>query len=63
MNAISAFFIDNLIGIYFFYGLVFFSMGLAVAVTCRRGASTFRFSQAIPALVGFGLLHGIHEWI
>jgi signal transduction histidine kinase len=62
MNAISAFFVRNIVAVFFVYGLAFFSMGLALALTSRR-ASEFRFAQAIRPLALFGVLHGVHEWI
>ena len=61
MNPISAYLIRNMIPIYFFYGLAFFSLGLALLLAGRRD-SQFEFVKAIPALAGFGLLHGLHEW-
>ena len=61
MNPISAFLIKNIVGVYFFYGLGFFAMGMALALA-RLRTSEFKFALAIPALAGFGLLHGIHEW-
>lgn len=62
MNPISAFFVRNIIVIFFVYGLAFFSMGLALALASRR-SSEFAFVRAIRPLAAFGLLHGIHEWI
>lgn len=62
MNPISAFFVRNIVIVYFFYGLAFFSLGLALALAGRR-SSQFRFAQAIKPLAAFGLLHGAHEWI
>lgn len=62
MNPISAFFVRNIIAVFFFYGLAFFAMGLALALASRR-ASEFRFAQAIVPLAVFGILHGIHEWV
>jgi signal transduction histidine kinase len=61
MNPISAFFVRNIIIVFFFYGLAFFVMGLALLLASRR-QSEFRFAQAIRPLAAFGLLHGIHEW-
>ncbi len=61
MNPISAFLIQQIVGVYFIYGLAFFSLGLALLLAGRR-VSRFRFARAIPALAGFGILHGIHEW-
>jgi signal transduction histidine kinase len=62
MNPISAFFVRNIAIVFFFYGLAFFVMGLALALASRR-ESEFRFVQAIRPLAAFGILHGIHEWI
>jgi hypothetical protein len=61
MNPISAFLVRNIVGVYFFYGLAFFAMGMALALVSRR-TSEFKFARAIPPLAGFGLLHGLHEW-
>jgi signal transduction histidine kinase len=61
MDAISAFFADNLVYIFFFYGLAFFAMGLVVLLESGR-ASEFRFARALLPLALFGLLHGAHEW-
>jgi signal transduction histidine kinase len=61
MNPISAFFVRNIIIVFFFYGLVFFVMGVALLLASRR-QSAFRFARAIRSLAAFGLLHGIHEW-
>jgi signal transduction histidine kinase len=62
MNPISAFFVRNIVIVFFFYGLAFFAMGLALALASQR-TSEFRFAQAIRPLAAFGVLHGIHEWI
>ncbi len=62
MNPISAFFVRNIVFVFFFYGLAFFAMGLALALASRR-TSEFRFAQAIRPLAAFGMLHGVHEWI
>ena len=61
MDAISAFFTDNLVYVFFFYGLAFFAMGLVVLLESGR-ASEFRFARAMLPLALFGLLHGLHEW-
>ncbi len=62
MNPISAFFVRNIITVFFFYGLAFFVMGLALALASRQ-TSEFRFARAIRPLAAFGILHGIHEWL
>lgn len=53
---------EAIIIIYFFYGLAFYSMGLALLVESGR-ASELGFARSMRLLAGFGLLHGIHEWI
>lgn len=60
---INAFFQAHIVGFYFIYGLTFFSLGLTLAVSCRRGATTFRFAKAIRPLVFFGFFHAANEWI
>ncbi len=47
--------------IYFFYGLSFFAMGLALWVESRR-ASQLRLAGAVRLLAIFGLLHSSHEF-
>lgn len=48
--------------IYFLYGLAFFSMGLLVILEGNR-ASDMRLRRALRPLAGFGIVHGIHEWV
>ncbi|RME69840.1 MAG: hypothetical protein D6784_17745 [Chloroflexi bacterium] len=62
MNPISTFFLQNIIFVYFFYGLVFFTLGVVLFIASRR-PSEFQFARAIRPLAIFGLLHGLHEWI
>lgn len=62
MNPISAFFVRNIIAVFFFYGLAFFAMGLALLLASRR-TSEFTFARAIVPLALFGILHGLHEWV
>ncbi len=57
-------------GIYFAYGLAFFSMGLAVTLEVWRGriwpsrpGAQLTLSYALRPLALFGLLHGSHEWV
>lgn len=52
----------DIITVYFFYGLSFFSMGLAVLLEVDR-SSEMDFARALRSLAGFGLIHGGHEWI
>ncbi len=62
MPQVSAFLARNIVAIFFVYGLAFFSMGLAVLLESRR-ASELPIARAMGLLAGFGLLHGIHEWM
>ena len=48
--------------IYFLYGLAFFSMGLLVIMEGNR-ASDIRLRKALRPLAGFGIVHGLHEWV
>ena len=48
--------------VYFLYGLAFFSMGLLVIMEGNR-ASDIRLRKALRPLAGFGIVHGIHEWV
>ncbi|HEX6384479.1 MAG TPA: sensor histidine kinase [Anaerolineae bacterium] len=61
MAALSAFFEHNIVVIYFFYGLAFFSMGLLVWLESGRAAE-YRLARAMSPLAGFGIIHGLHEW-
>ncbi len=47
--------------VYFFYGLAFFAMGLAVLLEVGR-TSELRLAHSMPWLAAFGLVHGGHEW-
>ena len=44
MDAVSAFFMRNIVYVYFFYGLAFFALGLVVLLE-----SAARPSSALPA--------------
>lgn len=61
MDTLALFFEHNIVVIYFFYGLAFFSMGLAVWLESGRTAE-FRMARAMGPLAGFGIVHGLHEW-
>jgi signal transduction histidine kinase len=56
------FFTRNIIIIYFFYGLSFFVMGLAILLESGH-SSKLDFARALRALIWFGLIHGCHEWL
>lgn len=57
----AEFFTRNIIIVYFFYGLSFFVMGLAVLLEFGH-SSKLDFARALRPLIGFGLIHGSHEW-
>lgn len=57
----TEFFLRNIILIYFFYGLSFFSMGLAIMVELGHN-SKLDFANALAPLAWFGIVHGGHEW-
>ncbi|MCA9874080.1 MAG: hypothetical protein KC441_10500, partial [Anaerolineales bacterium] len=61
MAELSTFFGEHIDIVYFFYGLAFFSMGLAIWLESRR-SSEFHLAGAMVFLAGFGLIHGMHEW-
>ena len=48
--------------IYFLYGLAFFSMGMLVALEGGR-SSDVRLRKALRPLYGFGIVHGVHEFL
>ncbi|TAK13266.1 MAG: sensor histidine kinase [Anaerolineae bacterium] len=48
--------------VYFAYGLAFFAMGLAIILEHARG-SDLRLRLALRPFAGFGLIHGLHEWV
>jgi hypothetical protein len=48
--------------VYFFYGLAFYSMGLAILLEGGRGTDP-RLRHALRPLAAFGFLHGFNEWL
>ena len=61
MDPVAEMFTDNIVVVYFFYGLAFFCMGLFVWMESSR-TSQIRISRAFIFLAGFGIIHGLHEW-
>lgn len=45
----------------FVYGLVFFTLGVAIVMQSRR-YSRLRLARSLPWLAGFGFLHAMNEW-
>ncbi len=61
LQSLTEFFLQNFIVVYFFYGLSFFSMGLAILLEIGHSSDN-DFAKALRPLAGFGLVHGCHEW-
>jgi signal transduction histidine kinase len=61
MNILATFFETNQAIIFFAYGLVFFIMGLVVALQSRQ-SSRLELARSLNWLAGFGILHGLNEW-
>jgi len=61
MNFIQNFFTINHDVIYFVYGLMFFVLGLAVALQSRL-SSRLDLARSLIWLAAFGFLHAFHEW-
>ena len=51
-----------MIFIWFIYGLAFFALGLVIVVYPKKH-SMFKLANHIWLIAGFGLLHGINEWL
>ncbi len=50
------------LAIYFFYGLSYVTMGIAITTVLGR-PTKLSLIKALPWLAAFGLVHGFHEWI
>lgn len=61
MDILATFFKTNQAIIYFAYGLVFFVMGLAIALQSRQ-FSRLELARSLNWLAAFGILHGLNEW-
>lgn len=61
MNIVQDFFTVNHDIIYFIYGLMFFVLGLAIALQSRF-SSRLELARSLNWLAAFGFLHGFHEW-
>ncbi|MBI5203304.1 MAG: hypothetical protein HZA11_00130 [Nitrospirae bacterium] len=48
--------------LYFFYGLAFLFLGVAIAVKDMKG-SELKLANSLYLLAGFGFAHGAHEWL
>lgn len=61
MEIIRTFFELNQPVIVFAYGLVFFVMGLAIALQSRQ-SSRIELARSLAWLAAFGILHSLYEW-
>lgn len=61
---LAEFFTKNLDVVYFFYGLAFFAMGVAIFTQSRivRSGSAFKISEIIWIFGGFGVIRGLVQW-
>jgi len=53
---------NNLDVVFFIYGFAFIIMGLAIWIQPKKG-SNFRLADVLWLLCGFGLSHGVNEWM
>lgn len=58
---LQQFFVINTTLVFFIYGLVFFILGLAIALQSRRH-SQLELARGLGWLAAFGLVHGFYEW-
>jgi signal transduction histidine kinase len=61
MVTLTDFFDRNYQIVLFAYGLVFFVLGLAIALQSRQ-RSRLNLAHSLGWLAAFGILHGLHEW-
>ncbi len=62
MDLIYRWFANNLDIVFFIYGTAFFMMGISILIQPKKG-SAFRIADILWLLSGFGLIHGINEWL
>jgi len=55
-------FANNMDIVFFVYGTAFFVMGISILIQHKKG-SAFRIADILWLLAGFGLVHGINEWL
>jgi len=58
---VADFFTQNLVSVFFIYGLAFFCMGLAINLEVGHSSEMY-FAHALRPLSWFGFIHGSHEW-
>jgi signal transduction histidine kinase len=62
MDLVRQWFHNNLDVVYFFYGLAFLLMGIALLLQPKKG-SEFKIAKVFWLLSAFGISHGLHEWL
>jgi len=62
MDLILQWFKNNLEIVFFLYGMAFFAMGISILVQAKKG-SALKLANILWLLAGFGLVHGINEWL
>jgi signal transduction histidine kinase len=62
MELVRQWFHNNLDVVYFFYGLAFLLMGIALLLQPKKG-SEFKIANVFWLLAAFGISHGLHEWL
>ncbi|WP_203473230.1 PAS domain-containing sensor histidine kinase [Dissulfurispira thermophila] len=62
MDSISQWFANNMDIVFFIYGLAFFVMGISILIQPKK-ESEFRIANIFWLLSGFGLVHGVNEWL
>jgi signal transduction histidine kinase len=61
LDGLTEFLVNNIEEVFFFYGLSFFAMGLAIYLEMGHSPH-LDFARALRPLALFGLVHGCHEW-
>ncbi len=61
VETLNRFFELNKVLVFFVYGLVFFVLGLAIALQSHH-RSRLELGRALGWLAAFGFAHGLHEW-
>ncbi len=51
-----------MIPVFFIYGLTFFTLGLAIIIYPKKD-SEFKLANNLLLIAGFGIIHGINEWV
>ncbi|MHC4740506.1 MAG: hypothetical protein ACYS8Z_01265, partial [Planctomycetota bacterium] len=51
-----------MIFVFFVYGLSFFVLGLSILIYPKKG-SMFKLARHLNLIAGFGLVHGLNEWL